>query len=107
VPTYDFENTKTGKVTTEMMSIAELDEFKKKNPHMRQLISKVNIVSGVVGVGKLKNDDGWREMQSRIAEAHPQSNFADQFGKKSIKEVKTKQVLEKHRKRQEQQKRGK
>jgi hypothetical protein len=46
-------------------------------------------------------------MQSRIAEAHPQSNFADQFGKKSIKEVKTRQVLEKHRKRQEQQKRGK
>ena len=107
MPTYDFENTKTGKVTTEMMSIAELDEFKKKNPHMKQLITKVNISSGVVGVGRMRNDDGWREMQSRIAEAHPQSNFADQFGKKSIKEVKTKQVLEKHRKRQASQRKGK
>ena len=103
MPTYDFENTKTGKVTTEMMSIAELDEFKAKNPHMKQLITKVNISSGVVGVGSMKNDNGWREMQSRIAEAHPASPFADQFGKKSIKEVKTKQVIEKHRKRQAQQ----
>lgn len=107
MPTYDFENTKTGKVTTEMMSIAELDEFKKKNPHMKQLITRVNISSGVVGVGRMKNDNGWREMQSRIAEAHPASPFADQFGKRSIKEVKTKQVIEKHRKRQSQQKRGK
>jgi len=107
VPTYDFENTKTGEVTTEIMSMSDLDKFKKKNPHMKQLITRVNIVSGVVGMGGMKNDNGWREMQSRIAEAHPQSNFADQFGKKSIKEVKTKQVIEKHRKRQAQQKRGK
>ena len=107
MPTYDFENTKTGEVTTEMMSIAELDDFKAKNPHMKQLITKVNISSGVVGVGRMRNDDGWREMQSRIAEAHPQSNFADQFGKKSIKEVKTKQVIEKHKKRQGAQRKGK
>ena len=107
MPTYDFENTKTGKVTTEMMSIAELDEFKKKNPHMKQLITRVNISSGVVGVGSMRNDNGWREMQSRIAEAHPASPFADQFGKKSIKEVKTKQVIEKHKKRQAAQRKGK
>jgi len=107
MPTYDFENTKTGEVTTEMMSIAELDDFKAKNPHMKQLITRVNISSGVVGVGSMRNDNGWREMQSRIAEAHPASPFADQFGKKSIKEVKTKQVIEKHKKRQAAQRKGK
>ena len=108
MPTYDFENTKTGEVTTEMMSIAELDEFKKNNPHMEQFLTRAPAISGgIVGMGRMKNDDGWREMQSRIAEAHPQSNFADQFGKKSIKEVKTRQVLDKHRKIAEQKKRGK
>lgn len=107
MPTYDFENTKTGKVTTEMMSIAELDEFKKNNPHMKQLITKVNISSGVLGVGSMRNDNGWKEMQSRIAEAHPASPFADQHGKKSIKEVKTRQVIEKHKKRQAAQRKGK
>ena len=107
MPTYDFENTKTGKVTTEMMSIAELDDFKKNNPHMKQLITKVNISSGVLGVGSMRNDNGWKEMQSRIAEAHPASPFADQHGKKSIKEVKTRQVIEKHKKRQAAQRKGK
>ena len=103
MPTYDFENTKTGKVTTEMMSIAELDDFKAKNPHMKQLITKVNISSGVVGVGRMRNDDGWREMQSRIAEAHPASEFAQQHGKRSAKEIKTQAVVKKHQKRQAEQ----
>jgi len=107
MPTYDFENTKTGEVTTEMMSIAELDEFKKNNPHMKQLISKVNIVSGVMGMGKMKTDGGWKDMLSRIGDAHPGSKVHDLYGNKSIKDIKTRQVLQKHQKRQAQQKKGK
>jgi len=100
MPTYTFENTKTGEVFDDMMSMSAKDEYLIKNKHLKQLITRVNIVSGVVGHGGLKNDNGWKEMQSRIAEAHPASPFADQHGKKSIKELKTKQVVEKHRKRQ-------
>jgi len=107
VPTYDFENTKTGEVTTEMMSIAELDEFKKNNPHMKQLISKVNIVGGVMGMGRMKTDGGWKDMLSRIGDAHPGSKVHDLYGNKSIKDIKTRQVLQKHEKRQAQQKKGK
>ena len=107
MPTYDFENTKTGEVTTEMMSIAELDEFKKKNPHMKQLISKVNIVGGVMGMGRMKTDGGWKDMLSRIGDAHPGSKVHDLYGNKSIKDIKTRQVLQKHQKRQAQQKKGK
>ncbi len=51
------------------------------------------------------NDNGWKEMQSRIAEAHPASEFAKQHGKRSTKEIKTQAVVEKHRKRQAAQKR--
>jgi predicted nucleic acid-binding Zn ribbon protein len=107
MPTYDFENTKTGEVTTEMMSIAELDEFKKNNPHMKQLISKVNIVGGVMGMGRMKTDGGWKDMLSRIGDAHPGSKVHDLYGNKSIKDIKTRQVLQKHQKRQAQQKKGK
>jgi len=107
MPTYDFENTKTGEVTTEMMSIAELDEFKKNNPHMKQLISKVNIVGGVMGMGRMKTDGGWKDMLSRIGDAHPGSKVHDLYGNKSIKGIKTRQVLQKHQKRQAQQKKGK
>ena len=103
MPTYTFENTKTGEQFDDMMSISEKEAYLEKNPHIRQLINQINIVSGVVGMGRMKNDQGWKEMQSRIAEAHPASPFAQQHGKKTIKQVKSQQVVEKHRKRQAQQ----
>lgn len=95
MPSYTFEDTKTGKVFDEFYSISDKEEYLKKNKHIKQLITKINIVSGT----GIKNDSGWKENLSRIAEAHPTSPFADRFGKKSIKEIKTKQVIEKHRKR--------
>ena len=106
MPTYTFENTKTGKQWDDMMSISEKEVYLKKNKHIRQCLTQINISkSGVRGMGGLKNDQGWKEMQSRIAEAHPISPFADQHGKKSAKQIKTQQVVEKHRKRQAAQKR--
>jgi hypothetical protein len=39
-------------------------------------------------------------MQSRIAEAHPASEFAQQHGKRTAKEIKTQAVVKKHRERQ-------
>jgi predicted nucleic acid-binding Zn ribbon protein len=96
MPSYTFEDTKTGKVFDEFYSIADKEEYLKKNKHIKQLITQINIVSGTGGI---KNDSGWKDNLSRIAEAHPTSPFADRFGKKSIKEIKTKQVIDKHRKR--------
>ena len=94
MPTYDFEDTKTGKTFTEFMSMSEKDKYLKKNKHIKQCLNKINIVGGV---GGMKNDQGWKENMSRIAEAHPTSPFASRFGKKSTKHIKTKQVLQKHR----------
>ena len=45
----------------------------------------------------MKNDQGWKENMSRIADAHPTSPFAERYGKKSTKSIKTQQVLQKHR----------
>ena len=103
MPTYDFENTKTGKVWTDMMTIAEKETYLKKNKHIKQMLSKINISSGVVGMGAMKNDNGWKEMQSRIAEAHPASEFAQQHGTRTTKEIKTQAVVKKHQKRQAEQ----
>ena len=96
MPTYDFEDTKTGKTFTEFMSMSEKDKYLKKNKHIKQCLNKINIVGGV---GGMKNDQGWKENMSRIAEAHPTSPFADRFGKKSTKDIKTNQVIQKHRRR--------
>ncbi|MDA7798551.1 hypothetical protein N8956_00955 [bacterium] len=103
MPIYSFKNTKTGKVYDDMMSIAEKEVYLKKNKHIQQMVTQINISSGVVGVGAMRNDNGWKEMQSRIAEAHPASEFAQQHGKRTAKEIKTQAVVKKHQKRQAEQ----
>lgn len=98
MPIYTFLNKKTKKEYDEMMSISEMEEYLDKNPHITQVIKGLNIISGASGI-TMKNDGGWKENLSRIAEAHPQSALASRYGKKSIKQSKTEQVLAKHRKR--------
>ena len=100
MPIYTFEDTKTGKVYDDMMTIAEKETFLKKNKHIKQRLTSLNISSGVRGMGGMKNDGGWKDNLSRIADAHPNSALAQQHKKRSIKEVKTQQVVEKHRRRQ-------
>ena len=90
-----------------MMSIAEKEKYLKKNKHIKQLLTKINISGGVMGVGGLKTDGGWKDMLSRIGDAHQGSKVHDLYGNKSTKDIKTRAVVEKHRKRQAAQKRGK
>ena len=100
MPIYTFENTKTGEVYDDMMSIAEMEKFLKKNKHIKQKLTTINISSGVQGIN-MKNDGGWKDNLSRIAEAHPTSELAKQHRRRSTKEIKTQQVVEKHRRRQQ------
>ena len=95
MPIYTFENKKTGKEFTEHMTITEMEEYLLKNKHIRQVIMPINIVSGIQGI-TYKNDQGWKENMQRIAEAHPTSALGERYGKKSIKQVKTEQVIKKH-----------
>ena len=105
MPTYTFENTKTGKVWDDMMSISEKETYLKKNKHVKQCLTKINIVGGVMGHGSMKSDGGWKDNLSRIAEAHPNSQLAQQHKKRSVKEVQTANVMAKHKKRQQLRKR--
>ena len=96
MPIYTFRNKKTGKEFDEMMTIAEMEDYLSKNKNITQVLKGLNIVSGV---GSIKQDGGWKDNLSRIAEAHPNSALAERYGKKDIKKIKTQQVLEKNRRR--------
>ena len=98
MPIYTFYNKKTKKKFDDMMTIAEMEKYLKKNKHISQVISGINIVAST-GERTNKTDSGWKENLSRIAEAHPRSNLAKRYGKKTIKQVKTEQVIKKHSKR--------
>jgi hypothetical protein len=96
MPEYTFFNTESGMEWDDFMSISEKEEFLKDNPKVEQVLSTMNIVSGVGGI---RNDAGWGEVLQKTAEAHPGSELAASMGsKQSTKEVKTRQAVEKWRK---------
>ena len=97
MPSYTFENKKTGKVWSDVMTISEMESYLKKNKNVRQIITQVNIVAGVSGMS-YRSDKGWNETLSKIAEKHPQSKLAHDMGTRSTKQIKTDQVMAKHRK---------
>ena len=93
MPSYSFKNNETGEEWEEFFSISGREEFLEQNPHITQLPSMVSIVSDTGGI---KNDGGWGDNMQRIAEAHPGSPLARRYGKKSTKEINTRNVLKKH-----------
>jgi len=95
MPTYNFKNNETGEEFEEFFHIADREEYLKNNPHIQQLPSL--FAMSYSGTGDLvKNDSGWKEHMSRIAEANPGSSVSDRYGKESTKSAKTRQVLKKH-----------
>ena len=95
MPSYSFRNTETGEEWEELLSISEREKFLEQNSHIEQLPSMVSIVGG--HGDRIKNDGGWKDNMSRIAEAHPGSPLAMRYGKKSTKDINTRQVLKKHK----------
>ena len=95
MPSYSFKNTETGEEWEDIISISEREKFLEQNPHIQQLPSKVSIVGGYGD--RIKNDGGWKENMSRIAEAHPGSPLASRYGKDTTKNINTRNVLKKHK----------
>ena len=96
MPTYRFYNKRTKKEYTDLMSISEMEEFIKKK-HIKILPpTTLNIVSSVGNIDS-KTDNGWKEVLSKVSEAHPASNLAAQYGKKSVKDTQIDRVIKTHR----------
>jgi len=94
MPTYDFLNTETGEEFSALMKISEREEYLKANPHIQQILGATATVGGVSITGKIP--DGFKEVLSKVSESHKGSAVAAKHGKKSINEIKTKQIVDKH-----------
>ena len=95
MPTYTFKNKDTGKVWDESMSISDSEKFLRDNPNMQKVPIAINMVRSVMGQKSMQTDSGWKENISRIAEAHPSSKLATKYGDKSAKAVKTREAVNK------------
>ena len=96
MPTYRFYNKRTKEEYTDLMSISEMEEFIQKK-HIKILPpTQVNIVSSVGHIDS-KTDSGWKDVLSKITDAHPASALANQYGKKSVKDTQIDKVIKTHR----------
>ena len=101
MPTYDFINKHTGEEWTEMMSIANMESLLEGNPEIKQAWNSAPSFAGdhIMGAGP-KVDGGFNERMEQIANSHPGSPLANRYGgnkNKSHREIKTRNVLKKHR----------
>ena len=95
MPTYRFYNKNTKTEFEEYMSIADMEKFTKKKHITLMPPTQMNIISGVVSAANNK-DGGFNEVLHKISEAHPNSALADRTLKKSIKQLKTRETIKKH-----------
>jgi len=95
MPTFTFMNTDTGEEFDDFLSNDRREELLKKNPHIKQMPSMFSITGGTGD--RIKNDSGWGEVLSKAAEAHPDSELGQRYGKQSSTQIKTNAVLAKHR----------
>lgn len=105
MPIYNFRDKITGEITEEWMSIAQRESFLKKNKNLEPYLDSAPgfSYSGAGDVDGKKTDNTWKEVLAKIGQNHPTSTLADRYGNgESIKRKKSRAVVEKHRKRQQQ-----
>jgi hypothetical protein len=96
MPIYVFIDTETEEEFEDILTFYEKEDLLKKNPHIKQLPTSFGIVTGLGSVYS-KTDNTWKEVLSKIAENHPGSDLADKYGQKTHSEVKTREVIKKHK----------
>ena len=100
MPTYTFMDNITGFAFDEFMGMNERETYLKDNPHISQVpVMFAYVGDHIMGAGP-KSDSGFNERMEQIANSHPGSPLADRYGgtkTKSHKEIKTRNVLKKHK----------
>lgn len=96
MPTYSFIDTETNEEFEVVMKITEREEFLKDNPQVQSIISAPALISGTGSYQKVP--DGFKEVLSKIGEAHPDSRVGREYGNKTIAQVKARDIVEKYKK---------
>lgn len=95
MPLYTFRDKDTNELIELTLRIADYDSFLASNHNLERFIDSVpGLVSGT---GSIKTDSGFKEVLSKVAEAHPNSNLADKTISRSSTQVKVDNVVNKYR----------
>jgi hypothetical protein len=94
MPLYEFIDTETGEKWEDVMSYDSYKTYLAENPTINPVYS-ISIIGN--SGDRIKTDSGFNDVLGRIAQANPHSPLAQTHGDKSIKAVKTREVVKKHK----------
>ena len=66
MPTYTFEDTDIGETFEKFMKISEREAYLTANPHIKQIISSGQTVIESARLGRMKPDQGFRDLLSSM-----------------------------------------
>jgi hypothetical protein len=66
MPTYEFQNTETGETHEKILKLSEREPYLKDNPHLKQIISATTPVIEAARLGRMKPDQGFRDVLSAM-----------------------------------------
>ena len=95
MPIYTFKDKDTDELIELTLRIADYDSFLSSNPNLERYIDSVPRL--VRGTGSIKTDSGFKEVLSKVAEAHPNSELADRTTSRSSTQVKVDNIVNKYR----------
>lgn len=81
MPTYTFRNVTTGEVFDKLMSWDDRQVYLEQNPSL-EVIMGAPAMGDSVRLGIRKNDDGFREVLSKISNANYKSNLSNKLSRK-------------------------
>ena len=80
MPTYTFRNKDTEEIFDKIMSWDSRQKFIEENPNLEVLMG-APAMGDSVRLGVRKNDDGFREVLSKISKANYKSNLKDKLSR--------------------------
>jgi hypothetical protein len=95
MPIYTFRDKNTNEVFDITLRMSDYDDYLKSNQDIERYIGSAPSVIG--GVGGIRTDNGFKEVLSKVAEAHPNSELADKTLSRSSTQVKVDNVVNKYR----------
>ena len=73
MPRYDFINKETGEITEVSMSFTKLDKYKEEHPELDRYFRNQTLKTTY---GLPKQSDGFKDVMSKIQNAHPKANLS-------------------------------
>ena len=95
--TYTFRNKETNEIFDHSMRMSEYESYIENNPNVERYYDRSDTMNIVSGVGGIKTDSGFKEVLSKVAEAHPNSELASRTLSRSVRESQIDRIVDKYR----------